>query len=83
MKLAKLIGIVTLSLLPIVASYYSDNALKDQVQSLPRAPAFLSNVFSGFLNISEHKHIHYVYVESSNNPSLDPIFFWTNGGPGW
>ncbi len=36
--------------------------------------------FSGFLDISPAKHIHYVYVESQNSPATDPVVFWTNGG---
>jgi hypothetical protein len=54
----------------------------DQVISLPNAPKSLSKMFSGYLNISDTKHIHYIYVESKNNPASDPLVFWTNGGPG-
>jgi hypothetical protein len=25
---------------------------------------------------------HYVFVESENNPSSDPVIIWSNGGPG-
>lgn len=54
----------------------------DYISSLPGAPAFLSKQYSGFLNITETKKIHYFYVESEKNPVNDSIIFWTNGGPG-
>jgi hypothetical protein len=36
--------------------------------------------FSGYLDISTTRHIHYIYVESQRNPAKDPVVFWTNGG---
>jgi cathepsin A (carboxypeptidase C) len=36
--------------------------------------------YSGFLDISPTRHIHYVFFESQLNPSTDPVVFWTNGG---
>ena len=38
--------------------------------------------YSGYLDVIPSRHIHYVYVESQNNPETDPVVFWTNGGPG-
>ena len=62
---------------------YSTEALKDEVISLPGQVAPLySRQFSGFLQISPSKFIHYYYFESENDPQNDPIVFWTNGGPG-
>jgi carboxypeptidase C (cathepsin A) len=62
---------------------YTNEALNDQVKNLPGAEnlnvAF--NQFSGYLPVGT-KNMHYWYVESQNNPSTDPIAFWTNGGPG-
>lgn len=64
-------------------SYYTEEALKDQVLSLPRALELpKSNQFSGFLQIDTEKFIHYYYFESENDPVNDPVIFWTNGGPG-
>ena len=55
----------------------------DQITSLPGAVfPFASAHYSGLLSITPTKKIHYYYVESADNPSTDPIMFWTNGGPG-
>lgn len=40
-------------------------------------------MFSGYLDIAEtSKKIHYLFVESANEPSTDPLVIWFNGGPG-
>lgn len=57
-------------------------SVADKIESLPNAPALLSNQFSGYLKISSTKRIHYFYVESEGDPASDPVIFWTNGGPG-
>jgi len=41
-----------------------------------------SDSYSGYLNISETKKLHYVFVESLSNPKTDPLLVWFNGGPG-
>ena len=40
--------------------------------------------YSGYLNATESgsKQLHYVFVESQNDPSTDPVLIWFNGGPG-
>lgn len=65
-------------------SGYTEKALADQVTNLPGAENLdiPFNQFSGYLNISETKQMHYWMVESMNDPATDPIAFWTNGGPG-
>jgi len=62
----------------------SDMASADRVTSLPNADPsdFKSAQYSGYLKISEKKAIHYMYYESEENPETDPLFIWTNGGPG-
>lgn len=50
--------------------------------TLPGAPAFPSNTYSGYLNVSDTKQLHYVYAESLNAPTTDPVVIWFNGGPG-
>jgi len=34
------------------------------------------------LNVTESKRLHYVYVESQDNATTDPVIVWFNGGPG-
>ena len=41
-----------------------------------------SKIYSGYIQLNEHKNIFFVLIESENNPEKDPIMFWTNGGPG-
>ena len=62
---------------------YTPLAEADRVTSLPGATsAMKSNQFSGYLNISDSRGIHYMYFESERNPASDSVVFWTNGGPG-
>ncbi|EIW66926.1 cathepsin A (carboxypeptidase C) [Tremella mesenterica] len=37
---------------------------------------------SGYLDISETKHLFFWFEESRNEPSSDPLVLWLNGGPG-
>ena len=40
-------------------------------------------VYSGWQNITgSDKKLHYLLVESMNDPATDPLILWTNGGPG-
>jgi len=41
-----------------------------------------SNSYSGYLDITNTKKLHYVFVESESSPSTDPVVIWFNGGPG-
>jgi carboxypeptidase C (cathepsin A) len=53
------------------------------VTSLPGATnPLMSNQFSGYLNVSNTRGIHYMYFESERDPEKDSVIFWTNGGPG-
>ncbi|XP_053204748.1 lysosomal protective protein-like [Panonychus citri] len=58
---------------------YSD----DQVTSLPGLSGPLDfKMYSGYLDASPGTHLHYVFVESENDPAKDPLLLWLNGGPG-
>jgi len=65
------------------SSSYTSAAAIDLITELPGLSFDVSfNQFSGYLNISSTKHVFYWFIESENDPSTDPVVFWTNGGPG-
>ena len=57
---------------------------EERVTSLPDMDTFDQyGMFSGFLDIEgTSKKIHYLFVESANDPKTDPLVIWFNGGPG-
>lgn len=38
--------------------------------------------YSGYLTVNANKSLHYIFVESKNDPATDPVMLWFNGGPG-
>ncbi|TFY53350.1 hypothetical protein EVG20_g10154 [Dentipellis fragilis] len=38
--------------------------------------------YTGYIDISEAKHLFFYFFESRSNPDKDDVIFWTNGGPG-
>ncbi|KAK0542739.1 hypothetical protein OC846_006526, partial [Tilletia horrida] len=37
---------------------------------------------TGYLDISDDRHLWFTYFESRSNPEKDPLVLWLNGGPG-
>jgi hypothetical protein len=71
------------------AATITKEALADKIVNLPGTEKLDVNFnqYSGYLAIPGTtgeltKHMHYWYVESLNHPAVDPLAFWTNGGPG-
>jgi len=54
----------------------------DRVTSLPDCDRLKSNWYSGYVDATPTRHLHYVLVESLNDPKTDPVVIWFNGGPG-
>eukprot|EP01041_Mallomonas_annulata_P006910 gene6910-14028_t len=69
---------------PALCKSYTTKALLDKVDNLPGTESFKIpfRQFSGYLDVSPTKKMHYWFVESIRSPTDDPIVFWTNGGPG-
>ena len=73
------------SILPatlLIGLVIAANNVTDKVLSLPDCAPLPSNWFSGYLDVTSTKGLHYVFIESLDKPSTDPILVWFNGGPG-
>jgi carboxypeptidase C (cathepsin A) len=57
---------------------------EDRVMSMPNMADFDTWAFySGYLPlINTGKKLHYLFLESQNDPANDPLIVWFNGGPG-
>lgn len=55
----------------------------DVITSLPGwSGSTPTKQYSGYIDISDTKHMHYWFVLSANKPESDPVVLWLNGGPG-
>lgn len=59
----------------------------DRVKSMPEDYPYDVNknkMYSGYLNVDESgsRQLHYIYLESQNDPTTTPLLIWLNGGPG-
>jgi cathepsin A (carboxypeptidase C) len=51
------------------------------IPQVPEQPDF--KIYSGYLDIpGTTKSLHYLFVESANDPATDPLALWLTGGPG-
>ena len=52
---------------------------------MPGIPSFSFKMYSGYFGDpdSNGKEIHYIFYTSQNNPIIDPLVLWLNGGPGY
>lgn len=41
-----------------------------------------SKWYSGHYPVTDHKHLHYLFIESEHKPETDPVLVFFNGGPG-
>ncbi|XP_042900298.1 lysosomal protective protein [Parasteatoda tepidariorum] len=63
--------------------FASATAHPDEVTDLPGLNFTINyKHYSGYLNATSGRHLHYWFVESQNSPSTDPLLLWLNGGPG-
>ena len=65
-----------------LSSFASAFKPADYVTNLPDCDRLSSDWFSGYLNVSPTKSLHYVFVGSLDDPQNDPVVVWFNGGPG-
>lgn len=55
---------------------------KVDLSQLPQIPPGINDtIYSGYLNVTETRKYHYVFVESRRNPQTDAVILWLNGGP--
>lgn len=58
-------------------------ALADAFTQLPNVTDPMPSLsYSGYLDVTASKALHYIFVESTGTPALDPVVIWFNGGPG-
>jgi len=78
-----LVGLMALC--TVSAVQYTPAALADEITKLPGLDFPINfRQFSGYLTVDQAKerNLFYWFVESQNDPAKDPVFLWTNGGPG-
>ena len=75
-----------MNILKVFASLLSVSVAKPEQERfthLPGAPADMPSAsYSGFVNVTTTKALHYIFLESQSEPSTDPLLVWFNGGPG-
>jgi carboxypeptidase C (cathepsin A) len=75
-------SVVLLALLGLSAKVAQAARMQDLVLGLPDIDRLNADWYSGYLDASPTKHLHYVFVTSLTDPINDPVVLWFNGGPG-
>ena len=73
---------VLLGLLGLASNVTDAARIQDLVLGLPDIDRLNADWYSGYLDASATKHLHYVFVTSLTDPINDPVVLWFNGGPG-
>ncbi|KAN0066552.1 hypothetical protein ACQY0O_000646 [Thecaphora frezii] len=65
----------------LVHPSYPDYALRLSTTAKPFCDKDVVQ-YSGYLDVSETKHLWFIFFESRSKPREDPVVLWLNGGPG-
>jgi cathepsin A (carboxypeptidase C) len=68
--------------LALIVAFANAADSADIMGDLPDAPPFTTKTYSGYLDVTATKRLHYVFAESETDPANDPVVIWFNGGPG-
>lgn len=75
-------SVVLLAMLGLTANIASAARMQDLVLGLPDVDRLNADWYSGYLDATDTKKLHYVFVTSLTDPINDPVVLWFNGGPG-
>ena len=84
MNIRYILLILLIEVLPNIIDLCACANLEHFVEQLPDYPKEImkSKWYSGHYNVSLTKHLHYLFIESMNEPKTDPIMVFFEGGPG-
>lgn len=75
-------SLVLLAFLGFTTHVVNAARAQDLVIGLPDIDRLNADWYSGYLDATPTKHLHYVFVTSLTDPINDPVVVWFNGGPG-